>query len=92
MIQHESPNQDKEARSKNLFSEEGQLHHFQKGFLSSQKHITVQRSCSEVELEIQNQESSLRKIVLPVQGLSTKGHPAQCVHRGLPDLSLLHGQ
>lgn len=37
MIQHESPNQDKEARSKNLFSEEGYLHHFQKGLLSSYK-------------------------------------------------------
>lgn len=35
MIQHKSPDQDKQARSKNLFREEGQLHHFQEGFLSS---------------------------------------------------------
>lgn len=37
MIQHESPNQDKEARSKNLFNEEGQLHHFQGGLSLSLK-------------------------------------------------------
>lgn len=73
MIQHESPNQDKEARSKNLFSEEGQLHHFQKGLPSSYKHTSVQRSHSKVELGNQNQELSLRKIVPPVEGLSTKG-------------------
>lgn len=90
MIQHESPNQDKEARSKNLFSEEGQLYHFQKSLLSSCKHTSVQRSCSKMELGNPDQESSLRKIVPPVQGLFTKGCRAQYVHRALADFSPLH--
>lgn len=91
MIQHESPNQDKEARSKNLFSEERQLHHFQKGLLSSRKHINSAEKL--LKSVIRKPESGIvfkKNSFSCKQGLPTKGRTAQCVYRALPDFSLLH--